>query len=247
MDFSGKKILITGASSGIGKEIAFQLGKLGCKLILVGRNEEKLQEVTKQIGTEDIQVIVADLAVETDLGNVFKEAVADGAKLDGLVYSAGVGPIFPVKLLKRENIEKVMTVNLYAFIEMVRQFSNNKFHNENSSIVAISSIAAVQPEKCQTVYAMSKAALNTAVEALAIELAAKKIRINSIMPGVVNTPMAMEAGRLVAGDDFIQAVSERQLLGVIEPVQIANICNFLLSDNAAVITGRAIHADGGRF
>lgn len=247
MNFSGKKILVTGASSGIGKEIAFQLEQLGCKLVLVGRNEEKLQEIKKQMNKEEHQIIVVDLAVEADLSAVFKEAMSDGVKLDGLVYSAGVGPILPIKLLKRENIEKVMSVNLYAFIEMVRQFSSNKFHNENSSIVAISSIAAVQPEKCQTAYAMSKAALNTAVEALAIELASKNIRINTIMPGVVNTPMAMEAGNLVSGGDFIESVSERQLLGVIEPKQIANICSFLLSDMAAIITGRAIYADGGRF
>lgn len=247
MNFNGKKILVTGASSGIGKEIAFQLEKLGCHLVLVGRNKEKLQEVKEQMKQEEHQIVVVDLEVETDLSFVFKEVVSDGIKLDGLVYSAGVGPILPIKLLKRDNIEKIMTVNLYAFIEMVRQFSNNKFHNENSSIVAISSIAAVQPEKCQTAYAMSKAALNTAVEALAIELVSKRIRINSIMPGIVNTPKAMEGGGLVVGDGFIQAVSERQLLGVIEPIQIANICNFLLSDNAAVITGRAIYADGGRF
>ena len=247
MDFTGKKILVTGASSGIGKAIAIQLDQLGSRVVLVGRNENKLQEVKAQMNQREHQITVADLAVEDDMSSIFKEIMADGMKLDGLVYSAGVGPILPIKLLKRENIEKVMSVNLYAFIEMVRQFSNNKFHNENSSIVAISSIAAVQPEKCQTAYAMSKAALNTAAESLAIELSSKRIRINTIMPGVVNTPMAMEAGKLVNDGDFIKSVSAKQLLGVIEPEQIANICNFLLSDKASMITGRAIYADGGRI
>lgn len=247
MNFEGKKIIVAGASSGIGKEIAVQLDKRKCKLILIGQSLEKLNNLKAQLNDKTHIFIDMDLTKENDMSELFKRITADGVKLDGLVYSAGIGPIYPIKLLKRENIQKVMEVNVYAFVEMVRQFSNNKFHNGGGSIVAISSIAAVQPEKCQTAYAMSKAAMNTAVEALAIELASKKIRINSVMPGITNTPMAVEAGRMVPGNDFIQSVSQRQLLGVIEPENIADIVLFLLSELSSVITGRAIYADGGRF
>lgn len=247
MKLKGKKIVIAGASSGIGKELAMQLDKEECRLVLIGRSQEKLQELREQLQGLSHMYLPIDITQYTDMTLLYQQITDDGLKLDGLVYSAGVGPIYPIKLLKRKNIEHVMEINVYGFIEMVRQFANNKSHNLNSSIVAISSIAAVQPEKCQTVYAMSKAALNIAVESLAIELAAKSIRINAIMPGVTRTPMAMEANRFLEGNDFIGMASERQLLGIIEPRNIADIATFLLSERSSVITGRSIYADGGRF
>lgn len=242
-----RKMMITGASSGIGRETAKYLAGEGCSLILLGRNKERLQETKEMLPGEDHLTISADLAEEQDLEFVLKEAVSDGRKLDGLVHCAGTGPIIPIKLLKRRTIEEVMRINVYSFLELVRHFSNKKYHNENSSIVAISSIAAVQPEKCQTLYSMSKAALNAAVQALAIELAPKKIRINTIMPGVVDTPMARAGGQFVPDGDFIASVSEKQLLGVIEPEVIAGLCGFLLSSASSMMTGRAIYADGGRI
>lgn len=242
-----RKMMITGASSGIGRETAKYLAGEGCSLILLGRNKERLQETKEMLPGEDHRTISADLAEEQDLEFVLKEAVSDGRKLDGLVHCAGTGPIIPIKLLKRRTIEEVMRINVYSFLELVRYFSNKKYHNENSSIVAISSIAAVQPEKCQTLYSMSKAALNAAVQALAIELAPKKIRINTIMPGVVDTPMARAGGQFVPDGDFIASVSEKQLLGVIEPEAIAGLCGFLLSSASSMMTGRAIYADGGRI
>ncbi len=242
-----RKMMITGASSGIGRETAKYLAGEGCSLILLGRNKERLQETKEMLPGEDHLTISADLAEEQDLEFVLKEAVSDGRKLDGLVHCAGTGPIIPIKLLKRRTIEEVMRINVYSFLELVRHFSNKKYHNENSSIVAISSIAAVQPEKCQTLYSMSKAALNAAVQALAIELAPKKIRINTIMPGVVDTPMARAGGQFVPDGDFIASVSEKQLLGVIEPEAIAGLCGFLLSSASSMMTGRAIYADGGRI
>lgn len=242
-----RKILITGASSGIGRETAKYLAGEGCSLVLLGRNKERLEETREMLPGEDHLTISVDLAEEQDLESVFREAVSGGRKLDGMVHCAGTGPIIPIKLMKRRLIEEVMSVNLYSFLELVRQFSNRKYHNENSSIVAISSIAAVQPEKCQTVYSMSKAALNAAVQALAIELAPKKIRINTVMPGVVDTPMARAGSQFVADGDFIASVSERQLLGVIEPEAIAGLCSFLLSSTSSMMTGRAVYADGGRL
>lgn len=244
---SGKKIVVAGASSGIGRSVAIALSKLGSSVIIIGRNEERLKETLSEMSGSGHRMYAKDLTQIEDMQELFTDMVSDGTKIDGLVYTAGTGPIVPIKLLKRKTLEDVMSVNVYAFIEMVRQFSNKKFHNENSSIVAISSIAAVKAEKCQTVYSMSKAALNMAVEGLAWELAPKKIRINSIMPGVVNTPMAASAGQYVSGNDFISSVGNQQLLGVIQPEQIADTCAFLLSELSSCITGRAMYADAGRL
>ncbi len=246
-NLNGKKIIVTGASSGIGRETAIYLDTLGCSLILMGRNHDRLQETRELLQERDHKIFPTDFAEKKDLEYIFKDIVSDGVKLDGMVYCAGICPIVPIKLLKHEIIDQVMQVNVYAFIEMVRNFSNKKYYKENSSIVVISSIAAMRPEKCQTLYAMSKAALNTAVEALAIELASKKIRINSVMPGLTNTPMATRAGEFVSGDEFISSVEKKQLLGILEPRQISEIAAFLLSNLSSAITGRAIYADGGNL
>lgn len=242
---SGKRYVITGASSGIGRNTAIRLADLGAKIVLLGRNEEKLKKVAATLSGAGHEYDMVDLSQEQNFTPLFDRITKD-SKLDGIIYSAGVGPITPLKLIKRAVIDEVMTTNVYSFLELVRLFSNKKYSNPGSSIVAISSIAATQPEKCQTVYSMSKAALNVAVQTLAYELAPKQIRINSIMPGICNTSMVRATADSVNGD-YLKGVLERQLLGILEPENIADICLFLLSDMSKAITGRAIYADGGRL
>ena len=237
--------MITGATSGIGQCIAAKLAAEGARLVLLGRNEERLKEAVLKLQGKGHEYYTVDLSQDQNYTVLF-DKIATDSKLDGLVYSAGIGPIIPLKLLKRSVIDEVMTTNVYSFLELVRAIANKKYGNDGSSIVAISSIAAVQPEKCQTVYSMSKAALNAAVQTLAYELAAKQIRINSIMPGVCNTNMVRETAASV-GETYFEKALERQILGIIEPEDIADICLFLLSDKAKAVTGRSIYADGGRL
>ena len=202
LQFLNKRYLITGASSGIGKCLAIRLAKEGASLILVGRNEERLKETITQLSGNQHQYYLADLSKEQDFTPLF-DTTAEKVKLDGLIYSAGVGPVTPVKLLRRAVIDEVMTTNLYSFLELVRLFANKRYSNPESSIVAISSIAAVQPEKCQTVYSMSKAALNASIQSLAHELSAKRIRINSVMPGMCDTEMVKNTAAS-AGDGYLE-------------------------------------------
>ncbi len=212
-------------------------------MVLVGRNEDALQETRELMQGDKHVIFTMDLAqYDFSAEELCSFACKDGKKLDGLVYSAGIPSILPLNNVTRNRIDECMSVNTYAFIEIVRQMVKRKYRAEAMNIVAISSIAAVQPEKCQTLYAMSKAALNAAVQTLAIELASKNIRINSVCPGATKTRMAdkvLEQG--------IEPNLGRQLLGMLSPEQIANCALFLLGDQSSAMTGRVLYADGGRI
>lgn len=240
LDLSRKKILITGASSGIGKSTAIYLSNLGASLVISGRNKERLlrtQELLK--GSGHISVI-ADLTNLDDASYIYDRALSDGVKLDGLVHSAGVIPTLPLQQLTRDKLRYIMDINFYSFIEMVRQFAKRKYSN-GGSIVAISSIASVQPETCQTIYSATKSAINASVQALAFELIKKDIRINTILPGVVKPE----------DDNFeynvLAELKSQQLLGLINSKDIAGAVAFLLSDMARFTTGRNLYFDAGRF
>ena len=242
-DFSGKRYIVTGASSGIGRSIAITLSNSGGVVILAGRNKDELEEIRKRMQGDGHVILVADFSQEDIAAEEFLScACSDGKKLDGLVYSAGIPSVLPINSITRDRIDECMSVNTYAFLELVRQMIRRRYRAERMSIVAISSIAAVQPEKCQTLYAMSKAALNVAVQAMAMELAGKNIRINSVCPGATQTRMSdkmLEKGTVVNLD--------RQLLGMLSPEQIASCVLFLLSDMSSAMTGRVLLADGGRL
>lgn len=212
-------------------------------MVLVGRNEKELQETRKRMQGDGHVIFTMDLARENiEADELLSCACGDGKKLDGLVYSAGISSVLPLNSITRERIDECMSVNTYGFIELVRQMIRRKYRAEKMSIVAISSIAAVQPEKCQTLYAMSKAAMNVAVRTLAAELAGKNIRINSICPGATDTRMTDEV--LEKG---IVPNLEKQLLGMLTPEQIAGCVLFLLDDQSSAMTGRVLFADGGRL
>lgn len=244
MDFSNKKILVTGASSGIGRAAAVYLSGLGARIAGIGRNEARLLETQSMLKGTGHRVICMDLASVQDMSELFDTITEDGVRLDGIIHSAGVTSVVPLKLLKRGALEDCMNINLFAFIELVRQYAKKKYNN-GGSIVGISSLSAVLPAKCETAYCASKSAMNITVQTLAMELASKNIRINSVMPGRVNTAMANDATSGLGNQEYIEQHIGRQILGIEEPEDIAGICAFLLSDASRAITGRALYADGG--
>lgn len=243
-DFEGRKIVVTGASSGIGKAIALALAMSGAKVALVARDKMKLESVIAELNGKGHTYIAVDLEKMIDLSDGFNKIVEDGCKLNGLVHCAGMAQVLPLNMLTRERVEKEMAINYYAFIELCRQYAKSK-HSDGGSIVGISSIAADRAEKGQTNYAASKAAMDHAAQALAIELAPKGIRVNTILPGVTITPMTNNAN--IKGAVDVETITKGQLLGAAQPEDIANIALFLLSDASRMITGRRIFADGGRL
>lgn len=243
LDLSGKKILITGASSGIGRATSVYLSKLGATLILVARNEERLSETLSLLEGNNHKCLTVDFSEVDDLDGLFNKAIEDGIKLEGLVHCAGIAQVLPVKMLTRERMLKEMNVNYFTFIELVRQFSKIKY-SHGGSIVGISSIAGHKAEKCQTNYSASKAAMDIATQALSLELAEKKIRINTILPGVIQTEMVERSKNF--GFDM-NDIKSKQVLGVGQPEDVAAMVAFLVSDMSRLITGRKFFVDGGRF
>ena len=180
-----------------------------------------------------------------DLETAFVKAVEDGVKLTGLVHCAGISSIVPLKALSKERLHFVMDINFYSFVELTRLYAKKKY-NDGGAIVGISSLAAQLPRAYELPYITSKAAMNAAIPCLAIELADKGIRVNGIMPGVVDTGM-ISAQQTEAQKQFIDKMTNKTLLGAASPIDIASVISFLLSEQSRMITGRVIPVDGGMF
>jgi NAD(P)-dependent dehydrogenase (short-subunit alcohol dehydrogenase family) len=239
---AGRRILVTGATGEIGAAVARELAAHDVRVIATARNEGPLAELVGSLAGADHQLIAADLR-EADLAPLMATATRDG-KLDGFVHCAGTSSVLPARMLDRTRVMADLEVNYLAFVELVRQFSRKRCYNPGASVVALSSIAAAQPEKCQTSYAAAKSALDTAVRALAIELAPVGIRLNSILPGAVATKAMADAE--ARGVDM-RALADKQLLGIIAPEVVAQTVVYLLSDASSAMTGRQVFLDGGRI
>lgn len=242
-DFTGKKIVIAGATSGMGKASAVKLSQQGAEVCLIGRSQEKLNEVKKELSSDNCRCFVKDFSEVGGFQEIFDDVIADGKKIDGLVYCAGIAKILPVSMLSKKNMDESMTVNLYSFAEMVSILSKKKYHDK-ASVVGISSISTQYPQKCQGIYVATKCAMNGMVTSMAMELAEKGIRINTVLPSSTKTKMYDEA---VEGksDEEIQQIERKQVLGLLNPEDVADVIMFLLSDASKMITGRSIYADAG--
>ena len=239
-DFSNKKIMVVGGDSGIGRQTVLLLDQLGASVVIVGRNNEKLMDVKACLSNSRshlyLQYDVTDFSGCKDL---FESAILDGKKLDGLVYSAGIAKAVPLRIMTADEYNSIFAVNYFGFVNMVSMYSKRKF-NTGGSIVGISAVNVHVPQKCMTLYASSKAAVEAAVKTMALELADQRIRVNAVIPGAVASPMSDMIDK-----DTMEEIVSHQLLGMLTSEQIANFIVFLLSDKSSAITGRSIYADGG--
>lgn len=235
----GKTILVTGASSGIGRAISVYFAKQGATVVLVARSREKLQKVADEIGTRAV-IIPCDLRDIKSISMIFKICHEEGLWLDGFVHAAGIAVPIPIRTISYKNMLETFQTNYLSFVEMGRWFYKKQYSKEHSSIVVISSMASVKPGKGQVSYAASKAALDNTVKVMSQEFLGRKIRVNSIMPSYVKTPLVM--GDVGYGMNFGM---ENMPLGIIEPIQIAYLAEFLLSEKAKYITGAAIPVTSG--
>jgi len=245
MDLSGKNIMVTGASAGIGKGIAIFLSKLGANIIMVARNEERLKETYNELEPGNHFYYSLDLNDLDEIENMISNVCSDGLRLNGLVHSAGISKTVPLQYLKINDLRNIMTVNFYSFVELVKHFSKRKYNDKGGSIVAISSISSRVGARGLAAYSASKGALDSAIRSMALELAAKNIRINSVAPGMIATEIYNGLKELVNNKDFETELQKRQIMGVGKPKDIANAAAFLLSDASQFITGTSIVVDGG--
>jgi len=242
MDLSGKHILITGASSGIGKTTSITAGQLGAKLSLLARSEDRLNETLHAIQGNIHHVYPFDLRQLDGIENLVKMIVSENGPLDGLVNCAGIASNRPIKMVKPAFLQEVFSINFFPFVELVRAASKKNMCNDGASFVGISSVAAFKGNKAQGAYAASKAATDAIIKPMAKELSDRGIRVNTAAFGMIRTDMYkyfLDAG---GNDEFLKS---DQYLGVGETEDAANIICFLLSNASRFITGTCLVADGG--
>lgn len=232
-------VLITGASSGIGRACAIEASSLGANCILVGRNETELQK-TKSLCKNDSTIVIADITNAADIGGIINQT----PKLNGLVHCAGIINPRPIKFLKEGNIKEIFDINFNAPVLLTTALMQGNKFNDAASIVFISSISSQHPYFGGSMYVSSKAALEAFSKTLAIEIAPKKMRSNVILPGLVKTQM-LEETKLATGEEQFNAYETQYPLGFGEPEDVANAVCYLLSPEARWITGSELKMDGG--
>lgn len=236
----GKNILITGASSGIGRATAIECSKLGATCIITGRNEDRLHETLNMMVGENHTEVVADLTKDDDL----KRLLNDVPILNGAALCAGVGLTLPILFSTREYLDKMFETNFFSPVETLRLLVKKKKLAKSSSVVLVDSIGGTFSWAIGNgAYGASKAALQSAMHYFAVELGAKKIRVNTINPGMVETPLihrgTIDEGQLE--EDMKRYPLQRYGL----PEEIAHGIIYLLSDAASWTTGHSLVIDGG--
>ena len=242
IDLSERTIIVTGAGSGIGRETAILISQLGGKVIMLDCNADGLEQTYRQLLFSGHVKVICDLTDFDVLPEKIQTAMPQGSCIDGLVHCAGISSRKPLNVLNKNGFSKVMDVNFFSFVELVRIVSKKKYFKDGGSIVVISSISSIRGYKAKTEYCVSKAAVDAFVRCMALELADRRIRVNSIMPAEVLTPLAIKAREINVA---VGAPAFNAPLGATEPYEVANIIAFLLSDATKTITGTSILIDGG--
>ncbi len=245
MDLSGKNIMVTGASSGIGKGIAIFLSKIGANVIMVARNEERLKDAFNELEPGNHSYYSYDLNNLDGIENMMNNVLSGGIRLNGLVHSAGISQTIPLQYLKLNDLNNIMSVNFFSFVELAKHFSKRKNNDNGGSIVAVSSISSKVGARGLTAYCASKGALDSAIRSMALDLVSKNIRINSIAPSMIRTQIYDGLKEIVNNYDFEDELKKRQIMGVGDPADVANAAAFLLSNASKFITGTSMIVDGG--
>lgn len=244
LDFTDKLVVIAGGSSGIGRQTAITLSRMGARVVLIARREEKLKETISMMGGDSHVYYVADLNEINEIDALVKKIVSDVGPVDGLVYCSGMATSRPMKMVTPEFLQGMMQINFLAFYEIVRSVTKKRNCQKGMRIVGISSVAAQAGGKAQSAYSASKAAMDAAVRVMAQELADRGICINTIRCGMTDTDNYKEF--LDNRDEvYNESLLQRQFLGIADPQDIANVIVYLLSPAAGFITGANISADGG--
>ena len=241
-----KVIIVTGASSGIGAQCAIDCSKMGAKVVLVARNEERLQHTLNQMDGEGHLLLPFDLSVSDGLKEAVKSVVGKVGKINGVVNCAGMSSVTPLKLVTDELLDQFFHTNVYSAINLSREVTRvgNYDKEGGCSIVLFASIMGICGDKCKTVYSATKGALISAARSMACELAKNKIRVNVVSPGAIETPINAKLPHM-SDPELRKELEEKHLLGLGECSDISNACIYLLSDASRWVTGQNLVVDGG--
>lgn len=232
-----KTVLVTGASSGIGKGIAFRCSEAGSRMVITGRDSIRLDEVFQSLFDNEHMQITCDLADEESIAGF----VSQLPQLDGVVLCAGVVKTTPVKHNTRKNVEELFKINTLSNITLIQHLIRQNKVKKGASIIFISSVASIKPYKGNSLYSATKGAIDSFSKVVALEYGQKRIRVNCIHPGIIRTKsisnfseedMAKEEAKIPLGFGYVD--------------DIAYGCIFLLSDAGRWITGTGLMIDGGQ-
>lgn len=236
----GKTILITGASSGIGRAIAIECSKIGARVILTARNKQRLDETLHLLSGDGHEAFIADLTNEDEVGKL----VLQIPPLNGIVHNAGVGSRVLAKNIKDEDIMQIMQPNFNAPVLLQRHLMKKKLIEKGASIVFIASRAPFAPTVGNALYSASKGALIAYAKVLGLEVAPQKIRVNSICPAMVWTEL-VQADAEMTGGDYKEAELKYPLKRYGKPEDVAYLTIYLLSEASSWMTGSSIDITGG--
>jgi NAD(P)-dependent dehydrogenase (short-subunit alcohol dehydrogenase family) len=245
-DLTDKVILITGASSGIGRQCAVTLSGQGARIALLGRDMDRLQETLSMMSTPDMHKVFShDFAASLDVKEMVEQVVNEVGKLSGIVHSAGISTTLPLRALTQDKVEQFTRVNVHAPMALTKAAVTPACMNpDGASVVFMASVMGVVGEVGKSLYSMTKGALLGASKSLALELAPRKIRVNCLSPGVVESPMS--AGAIYSqSEEALGRIRDKHPLGLGSVEDVANACLFLVSDEAKWITGTNFVIDGG--
>ncbi|MDD4437252.1 MAG: SDR family NAD(P)-dependent oxidoreductase [Tissierellia bacterium] len=239
----GKTILVTGASSGLGQSIAVESSKMGATVIITARNSDRLRQTYEMLEGDSHQKIIADLANLDDINSLVEQC----PPLDGLVNCAGIAKLTLIQFINKANVEEIFNINTFAPIVLTSLLVKKKRIKRGGSIVFISAVSGVYMSSVgESLYSATKGALNGFVKGIALDLAPKNIRVNSITPGLVPTNILNEAKTMFSEDEIFERRKKQYPLGRFgNPDDIAFGTIYLLSDASKWVTGSALLIDGG--
>ena len=239
-DFTDEKYVVTGATSGMGRQVALELAAVGAKVLAIGRNADRLQEI-KESYPNNIYPAQLDVCDSAALEEAIKGFVAEHGKLNGGVHAAGIYEITPIKNYDVDIAKNIMEISFWAGMKLLQLVTKAKYGMNGTSTVLFSSAYAFSHAKGMLAYSSAKAAMNSGIQVAAKEICAKRHRVNSVVPGWVKTPMTDNASEV----DSSNSIFERTLLGIGSPEDVTGMVLFLLSSRASWVTGSTVVVDGG--